>query len=342
MRRITVCLLTRAICCGQQCGGVPSDGSGGSGGSGGSNSGGGTGPNPDNAVVIFDNSNIYEVTSNPIAPAQFTTDRPYTISFVETLHWNDGKGTTKAGTISLRSTAGVTYGPWQTTGKAGTSGAPNVYWQCSPNIALPAGTYTVVDSEPATWSWNAASGSAGICLIEGIPSVTPGDITGEASTPAIDMWTELAKRPYITVHFDDGYADSPAEGPRHSEEWRARITWSSRFFATAQRINGCDIIGTLSADGTSAVTIQATDQSAATQGAERWIILKDIPYVQGPEPGDLSGKPGMVFAVNGVGAKSHVALSFSAIENGERWLVTEADIVTWYKSHVWVRFSATP
>ncbi|MGB9626179.1 MAG: hypothetical protein ACPMAQ_15100, partial [Phycisphaerae bacterium] len=129
MRCITLCLLTIAICSGQQCGGGADGGSGGSGGSGGNSDGGGTGPNLDNAVVIFDNSNIYEVTDNPIGPTQFTTDRPYTLTFIETLHWNGGKGTTKAGTIALQGAAGgATYGPWQTAGKAGTGGAPNVYW----------------------------------------------------------------------------------------------------------------------------------------------------------------------------------------------------------------------
>jgi hypothetical protein len=336
MRRVSLCLLTIVIGSGQSCGGGSSDSGG-----GGNSGGGDSGPNPANTVVIFDNTNIYAVSSNPSKPTQFTTDRPYTLTYVQTNHWNDGKGTASAGTISLRASTGGTYGPWQTTGDASSAGAPNVNWACQPNIVLPAGTYTVVDSDPSTWSQNAASGYCGICIVEGIPQSIPED-NPDDGTPLINMWQELYKRPYVTVHFDDGYADSPAEGDKHYEDWKAQIAWSSVYFTTTQRIAGGDIIGTLSTDGTKAVTIQATDQSAAAQGSERSIILNNMPYVQGPAPGDETGSVNMVFAVNGDAAKSHVDLRLSAISGNVRWTIGTEDITTWYKSHVWVSFSAAP
>lgn len=337
MRRIVLCLLTVAICSGQQCGSASDPGDDST-----PNDGGNTGPNLGNTVVIFDNTNIYAVSSNPPNPAQFTTNRPYTLTYIQTDHWNDGKGTSKAGTVALRASTGGTYGPWQTTGEPSSAGAPNVDWACQPNIVLPAGSYTVVDSDPSTWSHNAASGSAGICIVEGVPQSLPGDNTDNSNIPLIDMWQELTKRSYVTVHFDDGYADSAAEGPKHYEDWKARIAWSGIYFTTAQQLGGNEVIGTLSSDGTKAVRIQATDQSAATQGAERWLLLTDMPYVQGPEPGDATGSVNMVFAVNGDAAQSHVQLHLSAISGNIRWTIGNSDITTWYKSHVWVTFSSAP
>jgi len=46
----------------------------------------------------------------------------------------------------------------------------NAYWTVYPNITLPAGTYTVLDSSSATWSQNSSSGGAGHTRIEGYPA----------------------------------------------------------------------------------------------------------------------------------------------------------------------------
>jgi hypothetical protein len=37
----------------------------------------------------------------------------------------------------------------------------NAYWTVYLNVTLPAGTYTVIDSDPATWSHNAESSNRG-------------------------------------------------------------------------------------------------------------------------------------------------------------------------------------
>ena len=90
-------------------------------------------------------------------------DWPLVITLIRTYHWNDGKGTSAAGMIGLQDDArGMTIGPWQAKGEPETGGVPNAYWVAEPNIELPPGEYVVVDSDPATWSWNEETQGRGI------------------------------------------------------------------------------------------------------------------------------------------------------------------------------------
>ena len=43
----------------------------------------------------------------------------------------------------------------------GQGGVQNAVWICHPEVDLPAGSYTVLDSGAATWSFNGESGGAG-------------------------------------------------------------------------------------------------------------------------------------------------------------------------------------
>jgi hypothetical protein len=45
-----------------------------------------------------------------------------------------------------------------------------VAWEATPNVTIPAGTYEITDSDPGTWSHNAASGFAGFSRVEGFPA----------------------------------------------------------------------------------------------------------------------------------------------------------------------------
>ena len=127
-------------------------------------------PTDDDAseVEIFDNGNIGGVGNRPTQPTRFTISRPHVITTIVNYHWTNGRGAAP-GTIALRGSDGRTYGPWPVTASAGQGGAPNVYWTCNPNVTLPAGTYTVVDSDPATWSQNSESGGQGFTLVKGYP-----------------------------------------------------------------------------------------------------------------------------------------------------------------------------
>ena len=111
-------------------------------------------------TLFFDNTNVALVQNNAARPT-FTVNKenPSELCGLFTYHWNNGNGQ-PPGTISLRNvTTGATYGPYNATGTPGQGGAPNVNWTVllSPRIQIRPGDYEVVDSHPASWSWNATS-----------------------------------------------------------------------------------------------------------------------------------------------------------------------------------------
>lgn len=128
----------------------------------------GTPPPPPagNERVLFDSMNGYGVGNGPTAPATFTIGQPHVLTSITTYHWNDGRGT-RAGTIGLRDAAGRVFGPWAVAGSPGQGGVPNAFWIATPNVTLPAGEYTIIDSEPSTWSQNSASGNRGMSAVKG-------------------------------------------------------------------------------------------------------------------------------------------------------------------------------
>lgn len=121
------------------------------------------------ATVIFDNGNIGGVGNSPSQPTVFTIYQPHFVSKIEDYHWNYGRGA-PGGTIALRTVSGAIYGPWTVTTSSGQGGAPNVIWSCTPDVVIPAGTYTVVDSDPATWSQNSQSDGRGFSKVAGYPA----------------------------------------------------------------------------------------------------------------------------------------------------------------------------
>jgi hypothetical protein len=116
--------------------------------------------------IIFNNSNVYAVENGPMQPTVFGVGAPVRMIRITTYHWNYGRGA-RPGTIGLRSSSGEIFGPWQALGQPGQGGVPNANWVATPGIVLPAGTYTVLDSDPSTWSHNAASGGVGMAWAEG-------------------------------------------------------------------------------------------------------------------------------------------------------------------------------
>ncbi|MFA5083610.1 MAG: hypothetical protein WC474_13745, partial [Hydrogenophilaceae bacterium] len=131
--------------------------------------------------VIFEVGNIGGVSNGPSRETAFSLSSPQTVTLIRNYHWNWGRGATP-GTIALRSSDGRSYGPWPTSGSPGQGGVANAYWTATPNLALPAGTYTVIDSDPATWSHNGESGNRGFTRVEGNPaaSVQPAPANGKA------------------------------------------------------------------------------------------------------------------------------------------------------------------
>jgi len=105
-------------------------------------------------------------------PTTFSINKSWLVTKITTYHWNNGSGATP-GTIGLRASDGTTYGPWQATGEPGSGGVPNAYWMVRPNIVIPPGTYTVLDSDPSTWAQNSETGGAGMSWGSGIRQDNP-------------------------------------------------------------------------------------------------------------------------------------------------------------------------
>ena len=123
---------------------------------------------PVQGQLIFEVGNIGGVSNGPSKTTQFTLTTPHVVTLIRNYHWNNGRGATP-GSIALKGKDG-SYGPWQATGSPGQGGVPNANWTVYPNITLPAGTYTVIDSDPATWSHNAESNNRGFVRVEGYPA----------------------------------------------------------------------------------------------------------------------------------------------------------------------------
>ncbi|MCB1024429.1 MAG: hypothetical protein KDB79_08565, partial [Acidobacteria bacterium] len=118
-------------------------------------------------VKITDNNNISGVRNKPTSPTTFRARTSYMVTSIQTYHWNNGRGTSRPGTIALIHSNGKVYGPWRASGTPGQGGVPNAYWQVTPNAVIPAGTYTILDSDPATWSQNSQSGGKGFASVKG-------------------------------------------------------------------------------------------------------------------------------------------------------------------------------
>jgi hypothetical protein len=116
-------------------------------------------------VKLFDLGNVYGVTAGAKAPT-FTFDNDATVTEIMDYHYIVGGGPTP-GTIALKRDDGTVFGPWQTVGLDGQGNVKNAYWDAKPNAQIPAGTYTVVDSDPGTWSTNEQANGLGFVTILG-------------------------------------------------------------------------------------------------------------------------------------------------------------------------------
>ena len=113
---------------------------------------------------VFDTYNIAGVINNPTKPATFTLKAPKTIYLIQDYHWNSANGKAP-GTIGLKDAGGKVYGPWAPETAPGQGGVPNAYWTVYPNVELPAGTYTIVDSDPASWAQNSGTNGVGMSQV---------------------------------------------------------------------------------------------------------------------------------------------------------------------------------
>jgi hypothetical protein len=120
-------------------------------------------PAPDEPV-IFQNGAVGATTPGVTRPTTFELDGHYILTQFMTYHYGARK---PSGAIGLRHADGTMYGPWQAAGAVGQGNVPNAYWYAQPRITLKPGHYTVVDSDPATWVWEACTTGAGCVILWG-------------------------------------------------------------------------------------------------------------------------------------------------------------------------------
>lgn len=144
----------------------------------------------DQPEVIFDNAIPTPVESVPLKPTRFTLYDSRTITSIRTFHWNEGRGALP-GSIALQGKNKRLIGPWTAVAIDDGQGLVNAYWEVKPNIVLDAGTYTVLDSEPGTWSRNPAKGDMGIVRVMG--QIGDAEIADKGSNvgAAVDQPTPL-------------------------------------------------------------------------------------------------------------------------------------------------------
>lgn len=131
-------------------------------------------------VTIFDNTDGGIVANGGAAPTFSTHGKAYCVTQIQTYHWNDGKGQAP-GQLGLKRVAGTAVpatkteiGPLKAKASAGQNNAPNVNWYVdipTKPASVIEGSYTCVDSGPATWSMNSQSGGDGFCIVYGVPAV---------------------------------------------------------------------------------------------------------------------------------------------------------------------------
>ena len=122
---------------------------------------------PAKPVTVFDNGNPIAIHPGGKAPT-FKLDTAATITSMTSYHYIAGGGPSP-GTLGLRSADGTVHGPWQCKGADGQGGVKNAFWIAEPNAEVPAGTYTIVDSDPSTWSTNSKAGGMGFATVTAIP-----------------------------------------------------------------------------------------------------------------------------------------------------------------------------
>lgn len=117
------------------------------------------------ADVLLKNENPNVVSSNPTGGnPQFALRQVTVIDSIFTYHYNGGAGKPAGQLWLVGGPNNQKYGPWTATISS------KFYWTVSPKLTLPAGTYTVFDSDPATWSFNPASRNQGFVQVHGTPT----------------------------------------------------------------------------------------------------------------------------------------------------------------------------
>lgn len=232
-------------------------------------------------VIVLDNGNIYRVYNKPSRATTFNINYPGLLTYMFTYHWNDARGA-RPGTISLKSEKGYIYGPFKTTGKAGQGNVPNAYWECEPLVRLPAGTYTIIDSDPSSWAQNEGSRGAGFARVRVAPLVT---------TSHPDRSRELKRSPETAIYNNGniyGCLNNPLRPTNFSIDRPALITKITNYHWNNGRGRVPGRITLLHSDGTRYGPWQANGRSGQAGAPE---VYWDCPV-------DLVIKPGFYTVID--------------------------------------------
>ena len=160
------------------------------------------------APVLAEIQSILGTSNGPTADS--VVDLPAArVTAIQTYHWNNASGA-QPGTVGLRGSDGTVYGPFRTTGSEGQGGVPNAYWTAVTDFEVPAGRYTVVDSDPATWSTAGDLGGRGMVRIWGIETGGGSDTAPDVGTPDRSKDAIAAVRNRFCSGVDDYVADIKA------------------------------------------------------------------------------------------------------------------------------------
>jgi hypothetical protein len=148
-------------------------------------------------------------TGGATSPAFRTpSGKRFCLTHLATYHWNEGAGAPAGGTFTLLDGTGTVVGTWKAVATPATNDVL-ANWEAdiptSPPVVLD-GSYTLVDSDPATLSLSKLSGGAGFVRVWGQEYVEPGGGTSEGSPSASPSPAEAAGKVIITGMID---SDSP-------------------------------------------------------------------------------------------------------------------------------------
>lgn len=168
--------------------------------------------------TLVDVGNIGGVIPGAAIAATFTVDAPTLITYMRHYHYGPE---TPPGQVGLTAADGTFYGPWQTVGTEGQGGVRDAYWTVEPMVVIPAGTYTVWDSEPSTWSTNDEAGGVGFSVVRGRIGVSTPPVegtvppTGPPATTGDELLQDASLQILDLLLLDCGYdvRDWTNEGP---------------------------------------------------------------------------------------------------------------------------------
>jgi serine protease len=169
-------------------------------------------------IYLFNNFNAYGVLNGPPAnPTTFVLQQNAQVDQLATYHWNNGAGS-PPGSIGLEQTGVPQSLRWfPAVGSAGQGGVPSAAWIATVNVQLTAGvSYTVLDSNPATWSQNAQSGSQGFARVFGYyvaPPPLPYTPSPPIPGPLLPHGGPIAAHPKVYVTYWGWSSDPAGEAP---------------------------------------------------------------------------------------------------------------------------------